>query len=145
MCSIRHVAIRQWFGQDVVQRIADTLSAEPAISRRSLSRRVCEWLGWNGPGGRPQELSCRKVLAELERSGHVEVCHEWRRKGRSEMIQRVSSLCCTRDEGRPSETGCRTSLQATGRCVGIRPQVVNRPGKGGAMTPSGVDQEGEQK
>ena len=32
----------------------------------------------------------------------------------------------------PPGTGCRTSLQTTGRCVGIRSQVVSGSGKGGA-------------
>lgn len=63
----------KWFGQDVVKRIADTISAEPSISRRSLSKRVCEWLGWHGPSGRTQDLSCRKALSELERSGHLQL------------------------------------------------------------------------
>ena len=31
----------------------------------------------------------------------------------------------------PPGTGCRTSSQTTRRCVGIRSQVVNGPGKGG--------------
>lgn len=61
----------RWFGPDVVQRVAATVAEEPAISRRELSRRVCDWLGWRSPGGRRRELGCRKALAELERRGQV--------------------------------------------------------------------------
>ena len=34
----------------------------------------------------------------------------------------------------PSGTGCRTSPQSTRRCLGLRPLVVNGPGKGGRHT-----------
>lgn len=61
----------QWFGLEVVERIAATVKAEPAISRRALSRRVCEWLDWRAPDGKLREVSCRKTLLELERRGHV--------------------------------------------------------------------------
>ncbi len=61
----------QWFGREVVERIAATVQAEPSISRRALSRRVCEWLGWHGANGKPREVSCRKALLELARRGHV--------------------------------------------------------------------------
>jgi len=61
----------QWFGPDIVQRVAAAVSEEPAISRRELSRRVCDWLGWRSPTGRRRELSCRKALAALERRGQV--------------------------------------------------------------------------
>ena len=61
----------RWFGPDVVRRVAATVAEEPSISRRALSRRVCEWLGWRSPGGKWRELACRKALAELERRGQV--------------------------------------------------------------------------
>lgn len=57
----------------MVQRVAATVAEEPAISRRELSRRVCDWLGWSSPGGRRRELACRKALAELERRGQVQL------------------------------------------------------------------------
>jgi hypothetical protein len=65
--------VGQWFGPDVVQRVAVTVAEEPAISRRELSRRVCDWLGWRSPKGRRRELACRKALAELERRGQVQL------------------------------------------------------------------------
>ena len=56
-----------------MQRVTATVSEEPAISRRELSRRVCDWLGWRSPKNRRCELSCRKALAELERRGLVQL------------------------------------------------------------------------
>lgn len=43
------------------------------ISRRALSRQVCEWLSWKGPSGKAAEVSCRKALVELERRGLVKL------------------------------------------------------------------------
>jgi len=63
----------QWFGAEVVARIAAALKAEPSISRRALSRRVCEWLDWRARDGRLREMSCRKALLELQRRGCVEL------------------------------------------------------------------------
>jgi len=63
----------QWFGPTMVERIASAVQVEPSISRRALSRRVCEWLDWRGPGGKLSEVSCRKALAELERRGKLEL------------------------------------------------------------------------
>lgn len=61
----------QWFGREVVERITATVKAEPSISRRALSRRVCDWLDWRAPDGKLREVSCRKALLKLERRGHV--------------------------------------------------------------------------
>lgn len=61
----------QWFSQDVLKRITDAMAAEPGLSRRMLSRRVCDWLEWRGPGGKPCEMGCRKALVELQRRGVV--------------------------------------------------------------------------
>lgn len=63
----------QWVGPDIVQRVAATVREEPGISRRALSRRVCDWLNWRSPTGRRRELSCRKAVAELARRGLVQL------------------------------------------------------------------------
>ncbi len=63
----------QWFGSEVVEHIASTVKSEPTISRRGLSRRVCEWLDWRAPIGKLRELSCRKALVQLARRGHVDL------------------------------------------------------------------------
>jgi hypothetical protein len=35
-----------------------------------LSLRVCEWLNWKSPNGKPKEMSCRVALLKLHREGH---------------------------------------------------------------------------
>lgn len=57
----------QEFTPALLDRIQCTLAAEPQISRRTLSRRVCRWLDWRSGNGTWQEGGCRKALAELER------------------------------------------------------------------------------
>jgi hypothetical protein len=68
----------QWFGSEVVERIAATVEADPSISRRALSRQVCEWLDWRSPDGRLRDVGCRKALLELQRRGSVKLpaCEE---------------------------------------------------------------------
>jgi len=61
----------QWFGSDIVGRIRRRVAREPGISRRALSREVCEWLNWRAPSGRPKDMSCRKALLELDRRGVI--------------------------------------------------------------------------
>jgi hypothetical protein len=57
----------QYFNKDVINCIQETIEQEPEISRGTLSRRVCEWLNWKAPNGRPCEVSCRKALLRLDR------------------------------------------------------------------------------
>jgi len=53
----------------MIERIEATMRAEPDLSRRALSRRVCAWLDWRRPDGRPKEMSCRTALRRLESRG----------------------------------------------------------------------------
>lgn len=59
------------FPRDVLERITRTVDEEPAISRRQLSLRVCQWLDWRNAAGRAQEMSCRKAMLQLERKGLI--------------------------------------------------------------------------
>ena len=59
----------QYFSSDIIARIRDTVQAEPFISRRDLSRRLCQWLDWRSHNGRSQDMSCRKALAKLNSRG----------------------------------------------------------------------------
>jgi hypothetical protein len=63
----------QWFGSELVERIAAAIASEPAISRSALSRQVCEWLEWRAPDGKLREVGCRKALLELARRGVVQL------------------------------------------------------------------------
>lgn len=59
------------FSDEILVRITETVQAEPSISRRQLSLRVCDWMGWRNLAKRPQEMSCRKALLELHRMGTI--------------------------------------------------------------------------
>jgi hypothetical protein len=59
------------FGAEVIARIEATVCAEPSLSRRALSLRVCEWLDWRAANGKLKEVSCRKALLELHRRGLI--------------------------------------------------------------------------
>lgn len=59
----------QHFGGELIRRIQATVNAEREISRRELSRQVCQLLEWRGPSGKLKAMSCRKALVELDRRG----------------------------------------------------------------------------
>jgi len=65
--------IGQHFSKSTIAAIQSAVDGEPSLSRRALSRRVCEWLDWRAPNGKPKEGSCRKALVELDRKGLVEL------------------------------------------------------------------------
>jgi hypothetical protein len=58
----------QNFSDSIIERINQIVNNED-ISRRELSRRVCDWLDWRSPSGKLQDMSCRKALAQLNRNG----------------------------------------------------------------------------
>ena len=61
----------QYFNVEIIDRIQARIESEPGISRRALSRQVCEWLGWRSANGKLKEMSCRKALQELHRRGRI--------------------------------------------------------------------------
>ena len=65
------VVCSQAFTEETIKQIQATLQVEPTISRRALSRRVCEWLGWKGLNGKWKEMSCRVALLKLHREGII--------------------------------------------------------------------------
>jgi len=48
-----------------------TVGQEPALSRRALAERVCDWLNWTNAQGQRCLGSARRALAELHRRGAV--------------------------------------------------------------------------
>lgn len=58
---------RMQFTEALLARITEEIQNAPSISRRQLSRRVCEWMEWRSPNGSLKEMSCRKALLELHR------------------------------------------------------------------------------
>ena len=63
----------QEFSIDLLDRIREAVTSVPEISRRALSRRVCEWLDWRTATGGWQEGGCRKALALLVRRQVIEL------------------------------------------------------------------------
>jgi len=59
------------FSAGVIAKIGQILSANPSLSRRALSIRVCELLQWRSPNGKLKEVSCRKALLKLHRRGLI--------------------------------------------------------------------------
>jgi len=51
--------------------IRDMLAADPTLSRRALSFRVCEAWQWRQPNGTPCDAICRGLLLWLHRAGHI--------------------------------------------------------------------------
>lgn len=63
----------QTWSRRILQRIQRAVEAEPELSRRALSRRVCEWLNWRTSLGKLKEVSCRVALLRLQRRGQVQL------------------------------------------------------------------------
>lgn len=75
----------QYFNSTLLSSIQSIVNQESSISRRALSRRVCELLGWRSPNGRFQEGGCRKALVKLHRKGLLQL----------PLIERTYSFECT--------------------------------------------------
>ena len=58
----------QPFSPHLLQRLEREGSG---LSRRQQARLLCQWLDWKGPSGRWREMSARKALAALQRSGYL--------------------------------------------------------------------------
>jgi hypothetical protein len=82
----------QEFTENVCDRIRATIKSEPRISRRALSLRVCEWLNWKSPNGKPKEMSCRVVLLRLHRGGHLVLPEPGYHPGRVQQGQKAPLL-----------------------------------------------------
>ena len=88
------------FDGDLLSRIQAAVNAEPSVSRRQLSRKVCQWLNWRSPNGRLQEMSCRKALAKLNRQGVLAlperraVC-QFRRASSPRLKVEIAEVSCT--------------------------------------------------
>ena len=69
MYSFAMIICGQTFSPGIVEHIQRLVDETPDISRRSLSRRVCELLAWRHPDGRFKDMSCRKALSSLHKAG----------------------------------------------------------------------------
>jgi hypothetical protein len=90
------------FTSEIISRIQAKVNAEPELSRRQLSRLVCQWIDWRSANGRWQEGGCRKALANLNRR-KVLVLPERRRvctdrAGQSKVEIKEAEVSCTLEE-----------------------------------------------
>lgn len=93
------------FTEGIVGKIREMIILNPAISRRDLSLRVCDWLHWKSLNGKFQEMSCRVALLKLERRGIVKLPqpHSWgcdrsQEKGRTPPVWEIGPVCCSLEE-----------------------------------------------
>ena len=94
----------QTFSPETVEQIQAIVDEAPDISRRSLSRRVCELLSWRRPDGRLKDMSCRKALARLHKSGTLRMpdatqAHSFGRRVVSQAYDRPSVSCSLQELG----------------------------------------------
>ena len=59
------------FTEDILTRIRSRVADDPTLTRTSLSREVCTWLGWHSADGRLKDMSCRVALLKLFRRGII--------------------------------------------------------------------------
>jgi hypothetical protein len=95
------VVCGQEFSAQLLDRINALIAEQPKLSRRALSRRVCEWLDWRGPDGRLKQMSCRVALLRLHRRGLLALCaaQPWGARGCArttppETFAEIKALCC---------------------------------------------------
>jgi hypothetical protein len=61
------------FSAAILERIQQTVDQDPSLSRRVLSRQICEWLDWRSPNGHLKEMSCRKALSKMQTLGIIDL------------------------------------------------------------------------
>ena len=59
------------FSREDISTIRGMILEHPEMTRRGLSRLVCEEFGWRSVNGKSKEVSCRKALLELDRLGMI--------------------------------------------------------------------------
>jgi hypothetical protein len=53
--------------------INELIAAHPTLSRRALSKKLCEAWNWVQPNGHPRDMVCRGLMLALHRAGHIEL------------------------------------------------------------------------
>jgi hypothetical protein len=128
------------FTSALLARIQSAIGADATLSRRTLARRVCDWLEWKTRAGAWAEMSCRVALLTLHRRGCITLPAPLRPAGftghgvaRVELPPAVP-LACRVDEleelelvrvtaATPEWSGLWNKLIATYHYAGYRPLV----------------------
>jgi hypothetical protein len=58
---------------DEVAFIQALIDAHPDLSRRALSKKLCECWDWRQANGQLRDMLCRSVMLALHRAGHIEL------------------------------------------------------------------------
>ena len=101
------------FTGEMISRIQAKVNAEPELSRRQLSRQICEWMDWRKPDGGWKEGSCRKALARMNREKVLSlperrrVCAQQRRQA-PEAVEVPDVSCGLKELGEVSVTPVRS-------------------------------------
>ena len=53
--------------------IRELIADHPTLSRRALSKKLCEAWNWVQPNGHPRDMVCRGLMLALHRAGHIEL------------------------------------------------------------------------
>src|SRR5437899_1704044 len=56
-----------------VQFLRQLIAQNPELSRRQLSKQVCQAWNWVQPNGQPRDMICRGLMLALHRAGHLEL------------------------------------------------------------------------
>ena len=56
-----------------VALIQQLIKAHPTLSRRALSKKLCEVWNWFQANGQPRDMVCRGLMLALHRAGHIEL------------------------------------------------------------------------
>ena len=56
-----------------VALIKELIAAHPDLSRRALSKKLCEAWNWVQPNGTLRDMVCRGLMLALHRAGHIEL------------------------------------------------------------------------
>jgi hypothetical protein len=110
----------QEFGDAICARIRATIASEPTISRRALSLRVCAWLHWRSPNGKPKEMSCRVALLKLHRAGQLHLPAPGVRPWTGVQGKRAPLAL-------PAVEALRGRLETLGELKLVRVETQNRP------------------
>jgi hypothetical protein len=60
-------------GAGDIQHIRELIAANPGVSRRRLSAKLCEDWNWRQANGALRDMVCRGMLLMLDRAGHIEL------------------------------------------------------------------------
>jgi hypothetical protein len=72
-------------GRELSPAIVERLNrCDGALSRRALSRLLCQWLDWKGPSGKAQTTTARLAIKQLERRGLLQLPPAKPFKGRTQ-------------------------------------------------------------